>query len=103
MLYKSAPSVVLGFILIFQACNSVPEKDTFDLAGEWAFQSDSLDVGVNENWFNKELDDAVKLPGSMLTNGKGDDITVNTRGPAASGTASGTKARNLRSTGNRET
>ena len=78
MLHKSSHSVFLGLILFFQACNSIPEKDTIDLAGEWAFQIDSTDIGINEGWFTEELDDAINLPGSMLTNGKGDDVTVST-------------------------
>ncbi|GAA4795641.1 glycoside hydrolase family 2 TIM barrel-domain containing protein [Olivibacter ginsenosidimutans] len=53
-------------------------KDKIDLSGTWLFQIDSLDVGVNERWFNRKLEDTIRLPGSMTTNGKGDDITVNT-------------------------
>lgn len=53
-------------------------KERIDLSGEWAFHIDSLDQGVEQQWFNKNLPDKIKLPGSMTTNNLGDDITVNT-------------------------
>jgi hypothetical protein len=49
-----------------------------DLSGQWNFQIDSLDQGIAQQWFNKELKDKIKLPGSMTTNGKGNDITIST-------------------------
>jgi hypothetical protein len=45
---------------------SVLAQQRIDLSGEWQFRSER-EVGV------------VRLPGSMLTNGKGDQVTVNTR------------------------
>ncbi len=71
--------IILGFIFICPACNPVPEKNTIDLAGEWSFQVDSMDIGMIEKWFAKDLNDSVNLPGSMLTNGKGDDVKVSTQ------------------------
>jgi VCBS repeat-containing protein len=50
-----------------------------DLSGEWKFRVDSSDVGIQNRWFNETLTDRITLPGSMATNGKGDDITVNTK------------------------
>jgi Glycosyl hydrolases family 2, sugar binding domain/Glycosyl hydrolases family 2 len=52
---------------------------SFDLSGEWGFGIDSLDKGIEEGWFNKKLPDKIKLPGSMTTNGKGNDITADTK------------------------
>lgn len=49
-----------------------------DLSGPWKFAIDRNDKGISEKWFSKKLDDEITLPGSMTTNGKGDDITVNT-------------------------
>src|SRR5215813_3061162 len=60
-------------------CIGQHEKNMIDLSGEWAFQIDSLDKGMEQHWFLKNLKDKIKLPGSMLTNNKGDDITVNTK------------------------
>jgi hypothetical protein len=53
-------------------------KNEINLAGDWKFQTDSGDIGINAQWFTKELDGAISLPGSMTTNNLGDDIAVNT-------------------------
>jgi len=68
------------FLLItFNPCQAqTNQKNKIDLSGQWNFQIDSLDKGVKEKWFNKKLADKIELPGSMTTNGKGDDITINT-------------------------
>lgn len=49
-----------------------------DLAGIWSFRIDSLDKGIKEQWYRQKLADRISLPGSMTTNGKGDDISLNT-------------------------
>lgn len=54
------------------------QSQTIDLSGEWRFQVDSLDKGIEQQWFNRKLSDAVKLPGSMATNGKGNDVDMHT-------------------------
>jgi hypothetical protein len=38
-----------------------------------------LDKGVQEKWFSQKLKDKVKLPGSMLENGKGNAVTLQTQ------------------------
>ena len=48
------------------------------LAGEWRFRIDSLDKGIDQQWYNLAFDETVKLPGSMAENGKGEEVTVNT-------------------------
>jgi len=59
--------------------NKILKEDAISLAGKWSFQIDSLDNGVQQNWFKTKLQDEVMLPGSMTTNGKGDNITLNTK------------------------
>ena len=49
-----------------------------DLSGNWAFQIDSLDIGIKQKWYGSNLTNKITLPGSMTTNGLGNDITVNT-------------------------
>lgn len=68
------------FLLItaFNPCNAQVKNNKIDLSGKWNFQIDSLDKGVSEKWFDKKLTGEINLPGSMTTNGKGDDITINT-------------------------
>jgi hypothetical protein len=53
--------------------------NSIDLSGEWLFQIDSLDKGVDQQWWLTTLYDKVHLPGSMTTNGKGDEVTANTK------------------------
>jgi len=55
-----------------------PDHNVIDLSGQWFFQIDSLDKGETEKWYNKSLTDNVLLPGSMTSNGKGNEIDVNT-------------------------
>lgn len=58
--------MLMSAILSLAADKDVP---TIDLSGEWKFA-----VGDRP-----EYTDVVTLPGSMLTNGKGDDVTVDTK------------------------
>jgi hypothetical protein len=67
------------FILL-NSCNTRNKSiNTIDLSGQWAFQIDSADTGVQQKWFSKKLEDIIQLPGSMLTNGKGDDVKPDTK------------------------
>ena len=70
----------LILFLVLTGCTSqktyIPEK--LSLAGEWKFRIDSLDQGIEQQWFTGEFSETVKLPGSMAENGKGYDVTVNT-------------------------
>jgi hypothetical protein len=75
------PNQIIPFILILFYCFSCNKKlpDRISLAGEWQFQTDPGDVGEAEKWFEKDLPETVKLPGSMVENGKGDEVTLETR------------------------
>ncbi len=73
----------IGFLLFvllvtFTSCTNKIEKK-IDLSGEWKFAVDPNDKGISEKWFSQSLTDNVTLPGSMSTNGKGDDITLYTK------------------------
>lgn len=57
------------FLLALALLAMAAQAQTIDLAGEWLFATGDT----------PEYTDRVTLPGSMLTNGKGDDVTVNTR------------------------
>jgi len=67
---------ILAISLI--ACKTTTVKQKIDLSGEWKFAIDSLDKGISEEWFKLSLTDSLKLPGSLTSNGKGDDITLKT-------------------------
>ncbi len=68
------------FVLLIVMGSCSPDTDPkIDLSGEWQFRIDSLDVGVAEQWFSQPLPETVTLPGSMVENGKGFDITMETK------------------------
>lgn len=71
-------SITLFIILSMALLSGCSKNSTMDLSGEWAFQADPHDKGVAEKWFSAKLNDMVILPGSMTTNGKGNDIVVHT-------------------------
>ncbi|MBE7172200.1 MAG: beta-glucuronidase [Williamsia sp.] len=54
-------------------------SQSVSLAGEWRFAIDRNNAGITEQWFNRKLADAVHLPGTMTENGKGDDVTLQTK------------------------
>lgn len=62
-------------VLMF-SCQNPITRGKIDLAGNWKFAIDSLDKGIFESWFMQILTDSLVLPGSMATNGKGDDISL---------------------------
>ncbi len=65
-------------LLALWSCSS-ETKNTIDLSGEWQFKMDSLNVGITEMWYNREFEENVQLPGSMVENGKGLDVNLNTQ------------------------
>ena len=73
---KNLIFIALAFLLFFRCTEK--KQTRIDLSGEWQFRIDSLDEGVANQWFGGSLDEKIMLPGSMTTNGKGNDITLNT-------------------------
>ncbi|MBN2632985.1 MAG: beta-galactosidase [Bacteroidales bacterium] len=66
--------------ITFAGCNSPSDysRDSLSLGGEWHFRIDSLDKGMEQEWYMSLPDETVILPGSMTENGKGYDVDVNT-------------------------
>ena len=65
---------ILAFTVLINSCsneagNSLRQK--ISLQGEWSFALDSLQAGINERWFDKDLPETVRLPGTLDENGKG--------------------------------
>ncbi|MCG6189546.1 sugar-binding domain-containing protein [Maribellus maritimus] len=69
--------ILILFVTILSSCSS-NDLLKIDLSGEWQFRMDPKDQGIDEHWFEKELSETVLLPGSMVENGKGYDITLET-------------------------
>jgi len=82
-LKQSVVFSMLSAIVIF--CCSMftpparPAGNIISLAGTWQFQMDPDDKGIGEKWYLKPLNDQIHLPGSMMQNLKGDDITLKTK------------------------
>jgi beta-galactosidase len=55
------------------------ETASIPLTGEWRFQLDRGDAGVKERWFERSLEQRIRLPGALQNQGFGDDITVETK------------------------
>jgi len=60
------------------ACQKPGMVARMDLSGIWQFAVDPSDNGISEKWFTRDLKGTIHLPGSMTSNGKGDDITLST-------------------------
>ena len=48
------------------------------LAGQWRFELDRDDAGIDQRWFSRDLADRIQLPGALQHQGYGDRIDVNT-------------------------
>lgn len=66
------------FLLISFTIMGQQHLQRIDLSGEWQFQMDPQDRGDKEKWYETTLPETVRLPGSMVENGEGDDITLKT-------------------------
>ena len=62
----------MTFFSIFSA---VDAQEAIDLSGTWQFAIDRSANGIHP----KQYRETIELPGSMLTNGKGDDVTLETQ------------------------
>ena len=71
---------LLFLLIVIAGCTrqQTDIREELSLAGTWGFKIDSLDQGVEQQWFNNEFSETVSLPGSMAENGKGNEVTLNT-------------------------
>lgn len=54
------------------------DTNVINLAGTWHFRMDPGNQGIQKKWYEKNLADTIHLPGSMVQNGKGNPVTINT-------------------------
>ncbi len=72
-------SLIIGIVLISMiACKEQVIQQKIDLDGTWNYALDPSDRGFSEGWFNQVLNDTLHLPGSLTSNGIGDEITLTT-------------------------
>ena len=84
---KAASAVLLALEIVVSAafigsfCSraTAAQSDRISLAGQWRFQLDRGNAGIQEQWFERSLPDKIKLPGSLPAQGIGDDVSVETK------------------------
>ena len=69
--------LLTGLLLLFFSCKEPVSE--LSLAGEWRFALDPQDVGVKQEWQKQVLGEALRLPGSLQEQGKGEDVGLNTQ------------------------
>ena len=69
--------MTIALVLVLQMYSAAAQN--ISLSGKWNFTIDSTDIGIKEKWFTKKLPETVILPGSMLSNNKGNAVTINTK------------------------
>ncbi|NGM64584.1 sugar-binding domain-containing protein [Sphingobacterium sp. SGR-19] len=55
------------------------QRNFIDLSGSWRFALDRDDVGTEQFWFDRVLQEEVRLPGSLVEQNIGDVITLETQ------------------------
>ena len=50
---------------------ALAQRDEIELGGEWRFELDEENVGEEEGWFSRDLEEMVRLPGTTDSNLKG--------------------------------
>ena len=81
-MYRVIRNLLFLSICLAQAV-TVLCQSSISLAGRWAFSIDRKDEGVQQKWFDKALSDEVTLPGTMLSNKKGDKVSIHTKWTAS--------------------
>ena len=67
------------FLLTLLCCLTVGAQRVIDLSGTWQFATLTSPLLSSKGELEGGFSDTVQLPGSMLTNGKGNDVTINTQ------------------------
>ena len=75
---KYTTAVISMLVILTTACQKTATQRMIDLSGTWQYAMDPGDKGFVEGWFNRILTDSLKLPGSLTSNGIGDEITLTT-------------------------
>ena len=71
-------SILKHLFLLLPIFSLAQQSNLIDLHGEWKFMMDKEDIGLKETWYNNELQGSITLPGSMNSNGLGEDVSIET-------------------------
>ncbi len=76
----------IGWATLFALLAALPGNwsaaladETMSLAGQWRFQLDRSDAGLDDRWYDRTLAESIRLPGSLPAQGVGDEVTVDTK------------------------
>lgn len=72
-------SIIFITLFYFSLQFLISNNSIIDLKGKWAFAMDEKELGITDKWFASKLSDSIILPGSMVENLKGYDITLKTQ------------------------
>ena len=76
---KKLNYVCLLLAILFSLSSFKGKDEVINLDGNWHFEIDRNDEGITGKWYNRNLSDNIKLPGSMAEFLKGDEITLKTK------------------------
>lgn len=69
--------LLIAFLLL-PVFGCFASNNSISLDGQWRFELDRANVGIQDRWFAQDLPDKIHLPGSLPAQGIGDDITTDT-------------------------
>jgi len=69
---------VVAAVLFVCTARAADSTSSIDLAGSWRFALDPQDRGEAEQWFQRDLEQSIRLPGSLQEQGLGLDVAVDT-------------------------
>ncbi|KDN55599.1 exo-beta-1,4-galactosidase [Flavobacterium seoulense] len=76
---KKLNYVCLLLAILFSLSSFKGKDEVINLDGNWHFEIDRNNEGIAGKWYNRNLSDNIKLPGSMAEFLKGDEITLKTK------------------------
>jgi len=72
-------TILLGVLFPFFGFSQAAQKTLLSIDGQWNYQLDSLDIGINQQWFNQKLENKIQLPASLNERKIGNPITLKTK------------------------
>ena len=68
--------IAISLAVLLLVPSPVRSQATVDLRGEWRLALDQDDLGIQQAWYDRVLEDRILLPGSLQQRGFGDDPGV---------------------------
>ena len=84
---KTALALLISLSGWLMPASLLAADNDISLAGDWRFALDSVNAGVDQQWFDKNLTDKIVLPGILQAQGYGDEIRADTPWVAVLGVA----------------